>query len=176
MEIQLIQKAIHELRGHRIMLDADLASLYEVETKRLKEAVRRNISRFPGDFMFELTKEEYLFLRSQNASLETGRGKYSKFLPFAFTEQGVAMLASVLNSEKAIQINIQIMRIFVHLRQQIVFNDELKQSLKVLEAKFDKQFDDVYEVINYLLKKDNQEVQQQSRKRIGFKSEQTGKQ
>mgnify|MGYP003883729861 CR=1 FL=1 len=125
--------------------------------------------------MFELTKEEYVFLRSQNASLETGRGKYSKFLPFAFTEQGVAMLASVLNSEKAIQINIQIMRVFVHLRQQIAFNDGIRQSLEVLEAKFDKQFDDVYEVINYLLKKDNQEVQQQSRKRIGFKSEQTGK-
>lgn len=158
-----------------LCLDADLALLYEVETKRLKEAVRRNISRFPDDFMFELTKEEYVFLRSQNASLETGRGKHSKFLPFAFTEQGVAKLASVLNSEKAIQINIQIMRVFVHLRQQIAFNDEMRQSLKVLEAKFDKQFDDVYEVINYLLKKDNQEMQQQSRKRIGFKSEQTGK-
>src|ERR1017187_6743896 len=90
MQLQVIQQKIYEIRGQKVMLDFDLAELYEVETKRLKEAVRRNIDRFPVDFMFEITREEYNFLRTQFASLEVGRGKYSKFNPFAFTEQGVA--------------------------------------------------------------------------------------
>jgi len=98
MQLQTIQNKIYEIRGQKVMLDFGLAELYETETKRLKEAVRRNIDRFPSDFMFELTRGEYNAIRTQFATLEKGRGKYSKFNPFAFTEQGVAMLASVLNS------------------------------------------------------------------------------
>lgn len=100
MQISLIQNKIYEIRGMKVMLDFDLAEMYGVETRRLKEAVRRNTLRFPADFMFELTREEYNSLRSQIATLEKGRGKFTKYSPFAFTEQGVAMLSSVLNSEK----------------------------------------------------------------------------
>jgi len=117
MEIQVIRNKIHEIRGHKVILDYDFAELYMVENKRLKEAVRRNLSRFPEDFLFELTKDELISLRSRIATLKSGRGKFSKYLPFAFTEQGVAMLASVLHSETAIQVNIQIVRAFVFLRQ-----------------------------------------------------------
>ena len=102
MELQIIQNKIYEIRGYKVMLDFDLAEIYGVETKRLKEQVRRNIERFPDDFMFELTRDEYNSLRSQFATLEIGRGKYSKYLTFAFTEQGVAMLSTVLNSKLAI--------------------------------------------------------------------------
>ena len=151
------------------MLDYDLAELYEVETKRLKEAVRRNIDRFPIDFMFELTRDEYNFLRTQFASLETGRGKYSKFNSFAFTEQGVAMLASVLNSPKAIQVNIQIVRAFVFVRQYALTHKDLTDKLKELESSYNRQFKDIYDALNYLLKKDKQETEQKERKRIGFK-------
>ena len=101
MELPDIQKKIYNIRGYGVMLDFDLAERYGIETKRLKEAVRRNIERFPDDFMFELTRNEYNFLRTQFATLEIGRGKYSKYLPFAFTEQGVSMLSSVLNSKTA---------------------------------------------------------------------------
>ena len=138
------------------MLDFDLAELYQVETKRLKEAVRRNLNRFPNDFMFELTIEE------------NGRGKFSKYLPFAFTEQGVAMLSSVLKSEKAIEVNIAIIRAFVHIRQFALNHLELTNQLKQLEIKYDKQFDDVFEAINYLLKKDSQEKQSKERKSVGY--------
>lgn len=125
MELQPIQSKIYEIRGQRVMLDFDLAELYQVETKRLKEAVRRNIERFEGDdFMFELSESEYNALkdrlRSQIASLETdGRGKYPKYAPFAFTEMGVAMLSSVLRSETAIRVNRAIMRTFVAMRQML---------------------------------------------------------
>lgn len=148
------------------MLDFDLAILYETETKRLKEAVRRNIYRFPTDFMFELTKDEYQFLRTQIASLETGKGQHSKYLPFAFTEQGVAMLSSVLNSRKAIEVNISIMRAFVFVRQYALSHEDLTEQLKNLENKYNKQFKDVYEAINYLLKKGEHPTE---RKTIGFK-------
>ena len=111
MELQTIQNRIYEIRGQKVLLDFDLAELYETETKRLKEAVRRNMERFPSDFMFELTKDEYNTLRTQFATLDNrGRGKHSKYSPFAFTEQGIAMLASVLRSPKAIEVNIQIVR------------------------------------------------------------------
>lgn len=116
------------------MLDKDLAELYGVETKRLKEQVRRNIDRFPDDFMFELTLEEWDALRSQIATLKPGRGQYSKFRPFVFTEQGVAMLSSVLNSKRAIEVNIRIMRIFVKMRQMISGYKELSDKIKELEA------------------------------------------
>jgi len=120
MDLLPIRNLIYEIRGLNVMLDFDLAKLYGVETKRLKEQVRRNIGRFPDDFMFEITREEYNSLRSQIATLEIGRGKYTKYLPFAFTEQGVAMLSSVLNSELAISTNIRIMRAFVAVRQLIL--------------------------------------------------------
>ena len=111
MELQVIQNRIYEIRGQKVMLDFDLAELYGSETKRLKEAVRRNLKRFPVDFMFELTKEEFTSLRSQIASSNKRGGM--RYLPFAFTEQGVAMLSSVLNSESAIEINISIMRVLL---------------------------------------------------------------
>jgi len=171
MNLQVIQKKIYEIRGQKIMLDFDLAEIYETETKRLKEAVRRNIDRFPFDFMFELTREEYNFLRTQFATLEKGKGKYSKFNSFAFTEQGVAMLASVLNSPKAIQVSIDIVRAFVFIRQYALTHKDLTERLKELETKYNKQFKDVYEAINYLLQKDKQQIEQGERKRIGFRNE-----
>jgi hypothetical protein len=123
------------------MLDSDLAELYETETKRLKEAVRRNIDRFPSDFMFELSKFEFASLRTQNASSKRGGIRY---LPFAFTEQGVALLASFLNSAKAIEVNIQIVRAFLLLRQYALTHDEHTKKLKELENKYNTQFKDVY--------------------------------
>ena len=167
MQLQQIQSKIFELRGYKVMLDSDLAELYETETKRLKEAVRRNIGRFPADFMFELDKNEFESLRTQFASSNRGGSRY---LPFAFTEQGVAMLASVLNSAKAIDVNIQIVRAFVFLRQYALTNTDLTNKLKELESKYNKQFKDVYEALNYLLKKDKFINEQNLRKIIGFKT------
>ncbi len=169
MQLDVIQKKIYELRGQRIMLDFDLAELYETETKILKQAVKRNISRFPEDFMFELTRDEYLFLRSQFVTLEKGRGRYSKYLPFAFTEQGVAMLSSVLKSNKAVEVNISIMRAFVFIRQYALSHKDLTDQLKKLERKYNRKFNDIYEAINYLLQKDKQDNQQKTRKQIGYK-------
>lgn len=148
------------------MMDYDLADLYETETKRLKEAVRRNISRFPSDFMFELNISEFENLRTQIASSNRGGTRY---LPFVFTEQGVAMLASVLNSAKAIEVNIQIVRAFVLLRQYALSHSELTEKLKALENKYNKHFCDVYEALNYLLNKDKQKSDQNERKQIGYK-------
>ena len=120
MDLQPIQDKIHEIRGIMVMLDFDLAERYRIETRVLKQAVRRNMERFPDDFMFELTRDEYNHLRSQFVTLEVGRGKYSKYLPFAFTEQGVAMLSTVLNSKTAIAMNINIMRAFVVFRNLMI--------------------------------------------------------
>ena len=167
MQLQQIQSKIMELRGYKVMLDSDLAELYETETKRLKEAVRRNSSRFPTDFMFELSITEFESLRTQIASSNRGGTRY---LPFAFTEQGVAMLASVLNSSKAIEVNIQIVRAFVFLRHYALTNTDLTTKLKELETKYNKQFKDVYEALNYLLTNDKQKNEQIQRKRIGFKT------
>ena len=122
---QIITQKIIEIRGHKVLLDFDLAELYNTETRTLKQAVRRNLNRFPEDFMFELTEEEWISLRSQIVTLKTGRGQHSKYLPFAFTEQGVAMLSSVLNNERAIEINIAIMRSFVSLRKFAQTYEEL---------------------------------------------------
>jgi len=170
MELQTIQNRIYEIQGQKVLLDFDLAELYETETKRLKEAVRRNIDRFPSDFMFELTKDEYNTLRTQFATLDNrGRGKHSKYRPFAFTEQGIAMLASVLRSPKAIEVNIQIVRAFVFLRKYALSHSELTRKLQELETKYDKQFNDIFEAINFLLQKDSAQKKQQERKRIGFK-------
>ncbi len=152
------------------MIDFDLASLYEVETRVLKQAVKRNRERFPEDFMIELTRDEYQFLRSQTVILETGRGKFSKYLSYAFTEQGVAMLSSVLKSPKAIQINIMIMRAFVLVRQSALTHVELTMKLQELEGRYHKQFKDVYDAINFLLQKESRKTAQSQRNRIGFKS------
>ncbi len=167
MQLQQIQSKIFELRGFKVMLDTDLAILYETETKRLKEAVRRNIDRFPSDFMFVLNEKEFESLRTQIASSNRGGTRY---LPFVFTEQGVAMLASVLNSAKAIEVNIQIVRAFVLLRQYALNHSDLTAKLKELESMYNKQFKDVYEALNYLLTKDKQRSDQNQRKQIGFKT------
>ncbi len=149
------------------MLDFDLAELYGVETKVLKQQVRRNIDRFPEDFLFELTKEEWNSLRSQFVTLEIeGRGKYPKYLPFAFTEQGVAMLSSVLRSKQAIDMNIQIMRIFVSMRRMIATNEEILEKLEKLEAENAEQnvqIAVIYETIKELI-----EPQYKNRKQIGY--------
>jgi len=169
MKLQTIQNKIYEVRDQKVMLDFDLALLYGIETKYLKRAVRNNIKRFPPDFMFELTKQEYDSLRCNFSTLETGRGKYSKYLSYAFTEQGVAMLSAVLNSDKAIDVNISIMRAFVFIRHYALSHKDLTEKLKELENKYDKKFKDVYEALNYLLSKDELETKQSKRKRIGFK-------
>ncbi len=175
MELQSIQNIIYEIRGHKVMLDFDLAELYDVETKALNLAVKRNLQRFPFDFMFQLTFDEWNHLklqieatnslRLQNETLKKGRGKHTKYLPYAFTEQGLAMLSGILNSEKAIAVNITIMRAFVMIRQYALTYKELSERLKEIEGKFT----DVYEAINYLLNKDKAQEEQNSRKRIGFK-------
>ncbi len=163
MQLQHIQQKIYEIRGMKVMLDFDLAALYETETKVLKQAVKRNMNRFPTDFMFELTKKEFHDLRSQIVTSSHGGMRY---LPFAFTEQGVAMLSSVLNSAKAIEVNISIVRAFVFLRQYALTHKDLTEQLEMLEMKYDKKFKDVYEAIHYLLEKDKKPVE---RKEIGFK-------
>ena len=168
MHLHLIQSLIHEIRGYRVMLDSDLAALYETETKRLKEAVRRNINRFPPDFMFELNESEFETLRTQFAASNRGGTRY---MPFAFTEQGVAMLASVLNSPKAIEVNIQIVRAFVFLRQYAIANEELARKLNELESMYNKQFKDIYEALNYLLTTNHQQKLQNQRRKIGFITE-----
>lgn len=179
MQLQIIEQKIFEIRGHKVMLDFDLAELYEVQTKNLNLAVKRNIKRFPKDFMFQLTKPEWESLRLQietsnaqrlqNETFENGRGKYTKYLPHAFTEQGLAMLSGILNSDKAIDVNIAIMRAFVFMRQYALTHKDLTEKLKELETIYNKQFTDVYEAINYLLKKDKQQISQKERKQIGFK-------
>lgn len=165
MELQLIQNKIYEIRGQRVMLDFDLAEMYETETKRLKEAVRRNIDRFPDDFMFLLTQEEFENLRTQIATSSHGGTRY---MPFAFTEQGVAMLSSVLNSKKAIQVNITVIRAFVVLRQHLTDYKELKENLAELEKQMNFNFTDINHTLNYLLNKDQQQIKQEQRKQIGF--------
>jgi len=169
MELVVIQKKIYEIRGHKVMLDFDLAVLYEIETKYLKRAVKHNLKRFPADFMFELTKKEWDSLRCNFSTLETGRGKYPKYLPFAFTEQGVAMLSAVLNSPKAIDVNISIMRAFVMMRQLSVNYKELSDKITKLEHKYNKKFADVYEALDLLLQDKQAQEDFNKRKRIGFK-------
>lgn len=169
MQLQVIQTKIYEVRGQKVMLDFDLAELYETETRVLKQSVKRNIVRFPSDFMFQLTKPEWKELITICDKLPDSI-KYSPVTPLAFTEQGVAMLSGVLNSDKAIKMNIAIMRAFIALKQFALTNTELSNKLKELESTYNKQFKDVYEAINYLLQKDKQETNQKERKRIGYKS------
>ena len=197
----LIERKIHIIRGKKVMLDSDLAELYGVETKNLNKAVKRNISRFPEDFMFQLTEEEVTSLkfqigtsndgiddlrsqiatssaksaknngnslRSQIVTSKVGRGG-KRYLPYAFTEQGVAMLSSVLRSERAILVNIQIMRTFTKLRELLSSNKELRDKIEILESKYDSQFQVVFEVIEELT---NPEVPPEEPKpRIGFRTD-----
>jgi hypothetical protein len=136
--VEIIQSKIYLIRGHKVMLDKELSELYGVSTKRLKEQVRRNLKRFPEDFMFELTWEEAESSRSQIATLK--KGGNVKYLPFAFTEQGVAMLSSVLNSDRAIEINIQIMRVFTKLREMMISHKDLARKIEDLERNFQEKF------------------------------------
>jgi hypothetical protein len=168
MELELIKNSILDIRGKRVILDYELAKLYEVETKALKQAVRRNIDRFPEDFMFQLTKEEWKLLRSQSVTLEIGKGYHPKYLPFAFTEQGVAMLSAVLNSQRAVQTSVLIMRAFVLMRQWALEYQDLQEKLSELEQRFGQKFTDIEQVLNYLIQKDQKQVQQDGRTRIGF--------
>lgn len=151
-----IATRIYFLRGEKVLLDTDLAILYGVQTKVLKQAVRRNRERFPSDFMFELSGDEWTTLRSQFVTLENGRGKYSKYPPFAFTEQGVAMLSGILNSPRAIETNIAIMRTFVALRKWMQSNTELATKIAQLEKKYDQRFKVVFEAIQQLIKHEKQ--------------------
>jgi hypothetical protein len=173
MQLSTIQTKICEIRGQNVMLDFDLAALYEVETKALNQAVKRNIKRFPEDFMFRLSSDEWVSMRSQNVTASPDKRNVSA-TPYAFTEQGVSMLSGILNSDKAIDVNISIMRAFVFIRQYALTHKDLTARLHELENKYDKydkQFKDVYDAINFLLQKDNQEAEQKNRKRIGFKSD-----
>lgn len=167
MQLTLIQSKIYEIRGQKVMLDFDLAEMYEVETKRLKEAVKRNLSRFPADFMFILTQKEFQGLRSQIATSNRGGTRY---LPYAFTEQGVSMLSSVLNSEKAIEVNIAIIRTFVLIRQYALNYKDLNDKLQKLEKKYNKNFKEIYTALNLLIDDKATQEEQKSREPIGFKT------
>lgn len=144
-----IASQIYLIRGEKVMLDSDLAALYEVETKALNQAVKRNPDRFPGDFMFQLTRDEFASLRSQIVTSNPRGGR--RTLPYAFTEQGVAMLSSVLNSKRAIEVNVQIMRTFVRLRRMLASNEDLARKLNALENKYDQQFKVVFDAIRQLM-------------------------
>ena len=168
MELQVIHDKIYTIRDQKVMLDFDLAELYQVETRVLKQAVRRNLKRFPSDFMFLLSKEEWNKLITICDNLPKNI-KYSPTTPFAFTEQGVSMLSSVLRSDVAIDVNISIIRAFVQLRQFALSHSELSQKLNEIENKYDKQFESVYEALNYLIQKDQQKTTQEQRNKIGYK-------
>ena len=163
---ELVMNKIYLVREQKVMLDRDLAELYGVETKRLKEAIRRNIVRFPYDFMFELTQEEFESLRSQIASSKIGRGG-ARYLPMAFTEQGVAMLSSVLKSEIAISVNIQIIRIFTRMREIIMTHKNILLQLEKIEKKLAGHDNDITPIFQYL--KQLLHPPQQTRRKIGFK-------
>ena len=170
MQPQKIETKIYEIRGHKVMLDFDLAELYEVETRVLNQAVKRNIDIFPDDFMFQVSQKEWKNMSSQIVmTYPVKRPKVA--LPLAFTEHGVAMLANILKSKKARQTSIAIVRAFISLKQFILNYNELAEKLKELETTFNKKFKDVYEAINYLLTKDKRETEQNVRPRIGFRKD-----
>ncbi len=182
--IQAIQNRIYEIRGERIMLDRDLATLYETETKALNLAVKRNIKRFPKDFMFQLTKEEWESLRFHIETLEKnqhplrlqietskGRGG-TRYLPYAFTEQGVAMLSGILNSDRAINMNIAIMRAFVEVRRVLLLQTDIKEQLRLIQERItehDVQLSQIYDSIENLLDENAAQQKWEDRERIGFK-------
>lgn len=156
-----IEQLIHVIRGHKVMLDSDLAELYSVETFNLNKAVKRNIERFPADFMFQLTEQEFRNLKFQSGISKSWGGRRSA--PYAFTEQGVAMLSSVLRSPRAVLVNVEIMRTFVRLRQMLASHVELARKLAALENKYDAQFKVVFDAIGQLM-----EPPLSKRRGIGF--------
>ncbi|MBI5806648.1 ORF6N domain-containing protein [candidate division TA06 bacterium] len=162
--VDFIEQAIHAIRGHKIILDHDLANLYGVPVKVLNQAVKRNIVRFPEDFMFQLTVEEQIVLRSQIVTLKPGRGGHRKYRPYAFTEQGVAMLSGVLNSDRAIAVNIEIMRTFVKMRRMLTSHDKLAQKVAQMEKHYDGNFKAIFAAIKQLIEPDAPK-----RRPIGFK-------
>jgi hypothetical protein len=170
MQLTVIQTKIFEIRGQKVMLDFHLAELYEVETKVLKQAVNRNINRFPSDFMFELNDKDLRILRSQ---IVTSRWGGSRYKPYAFTEQGISMLSSILNSENAINMNIFIMRTFVLVRQYGLDYKELERKINALEKKYNKDAKQIFSALEFLLEEKQVEKQQEeefkNRPRIGFK-------
>lgn len=182
--IQAIQNRIYEIRGERVMLDRDLAALYETETKALNLAVKRNIKRFPKDFMFQLTAMEWESLRFQIETLEKqdkplrlqnetskGRGG-TRYLPYAFTEQGVAMLSGILNSDRAINMNIAIMRAFVEVRRILIQENDLREQLKLIKERLgehDTQLNQIYDAMENLLDEKAAQRKWDDRERIGFK-------
>ena len=162
---EVIQSKIFILRGKKVMFDKDLAMLYKVETKNLNKAVKRNIERFPEDFMFQLTKEEADTLRFQTGTSKSGSGG-RRYLPYVFTQEGVAMLSSVLNSDRAVHVNIQIMRAFVKLRELMASHAELRNKIEQMEKKYDYQFKIVFDAIKRLL-----EPPKKPKRPIGFHTE-----
>ena len=181
--IRSIQNRIYEIRGERVMLDRDLAALYETETKALNLAVKRNIKRFPQDFMFQLTKEECDNLRFQietskdtgtslRLQIETSKGRGgTRYLPYAFTEQGIAMLSGILNSDKAINMNIAIMRAFVAVRRILIEGTDLKLQLQAIKdhlGEHDAQLNSIYEALENLLDEKTSSHDWEDRERIGF--------
>ncbi len=156
-----IENMITLVRGHKVMLDRDLADLYGVETKRLVQAVKRNLDRFPEDFMFQLTKDEFDILRSQIVTSKQRGGR--RYPPYAFREQGVAMLSSVLNSKRAINVNIEIMRAFVRLRKMLASHVELSRQLEELEKKYDSKFKVIFDILKCLM-----EPPDKKKRPIGF--------
>jgi hypothetical protein len=162
--IERIEKAIYLIRGERVMLDRDLAALYEVPTKAFNQAVKRHQERFPADFMFQLTKAEVASIHSRSQFVTLKQGTNIKYRPHAFTEHGILMLSSVLNSDRAVQVNIEIMRAFVNLRRMLASNVEWAGKLKDLESKYDRQFKVVFDAIRQLIS-----PPRTTRKPIGFR-------
>lgn len=160
--VERIEQSIRLIRGDKIMLDRDLASLYEVETKALVRAVKRNLDRFPEDFMFQLSQEEFDDLRCQFGTSSAWGGR--RYAPYAFTEQGVAMLSSVLRSPRAVAVNVEIMRAFVRLRQMLASNAELARKLDALQKRYDDQFQIVFDAIRQLMSP----PEAKPKRRIGF--------
>ena len=168
IQVERIEHSIYLIRGQKVMLDADLAELYKVETKILNKTVKRHLDRFPEDFMFQLTTEETENLRFQIGTSRAGHGG-RRYLPYAFTEQGVAMLSGLLNSPRAVKVNVEIMRAFVRLRRLLASHTELARKLSQMEKKYDEQFKVVFDAIRALM-----EPAEKPRKRIGFQVKERG--
>lgn len=183
MSLEVVHNKIYEIRGLKVMLDYDLAELFEVETRVLNQGIKRNIDSFPDDFMFRITKEEWDLISSsqivmmkpeetsssQFVMMDLPKNRTGKYLPYAFTEHGITMLASVLRSPKARKMNITIVRAFIALKEFALNNKELSQKVKEIEQKFDKQFDGVYEALNFLIKEKDDEKNHKERIKIGYK-------
>lgn len=176
MKLVVIQQKIYEIREQKVMLDFDLAELYGVQTKVLNQAVKRNADRFPKDFMFRLTKREWDFLRSQIVTLEIGKGRYPKYLPYAFTEHGVTMLANILKSKRAVKMSIAVVRAFISLKQVALQHKDLATQLAALRRELherigehDTQLTAIYDAIENLLDENTEKKKWEERERIGFK-------